>query len=67
MEEVFFLVEEMEGGYTAKGLEISIFTQAEAFEELRIMVKDAVKCHFDEKRIIRLYIVREEIIASWNT
>ena len=48
MEEVFFLVEEMEAGYTAKGLEISIFTQAEAFEELRIMVKDAVKCHFDD-------------------
>ena len=67
MEEVFFLVEEsIEGGYTAKGLGISIFTQAESLEELREMVKDAVACHFDDdkKRIIRLHIVREEIIAA---
>ena len=67
MEEVFFLVEEsIEGGYTAKGLGISIFTQAETLEELREMVKDAVACHFDDdkKRIIRLHIVREEIIAA---
>lgn len=67
MEEVFFLVEEsIEGGYTAKGLGVSIFTQAESIEELREMVKDAVICHFDDnnKRIIRLHIVREEIIAA---
>ena len=67
MEEVFFLVEEsIEGGYTAKGLGVSIFTQAESIEELREMVKDAVICHFDDKnkRIIQLYIVREEIIAA---
>ncbi|MEO6684047.1 MAG: 2-oxoisovalerate dehydrogenase E1 subunit beta [Ginsengibacter sp.] len=67
MEEVFFLVEEsIEGGYTAKGLGVSIFTQADSIEELREMVKDAVICHFDDnnKRIIRLHIVREEIIAA---
>ena len=67
MEEVFFLVEEsIEGGYTANGLGVSIFTQAESIEELREMVKDAVICHFDDnnKRIIRLHIVREEIIAA---
>ena len=67
MEEVFFLVEEfVEGGYTAKGLGVSIFTQAESLEELREMVKDAVECHFNDnkKRIIRLHIVREEIIPA---
>ena len=67
MEEVFFLVEEsLEGGYTAKALGVSIFTQAESLEELREMVKDAVECHFDDskKRIIRLHIVREEIIPA---
>jgi hypothetical protein len=67
MEEVFFLVEEsIGGGYIAKGLGVSIFTQAESLEELRRMVKDAVECHFedDKKRIIRLPIVREEIIAA---
>ena len=67
MEEVIFLVEESpEGGYTAKGLGVSIYTEAESMEELRVAVKDAVSCHFDDeqKRIIRLHIVREEIIAA---
>lgn len=59
MEEVFFLVEKsIEGGYTAKGLGVSIFTQAESLEEIREMAKDAVECYFDDnkKRIIRLHI-----------
>jgi hypothetical protein len=67
MEEVFFMVEESsEGGFIAKGLGVSIFTQAETLEELRELVKDAVHCHFDDtkKRIIRLHIVREEVIAA---
>lgn len=67
MEEVFFMVEESEeGGFIAKGLGVSIFTQAETLEELRGLVKDAVLCHFDDnkKRIIRLHIVREEVIAA---
>ncbi len=67
MEDVFFLVEEsIEGGYTAKGLGVSIFTQAETLEEIREMVKDSFECHFDDdkKRSIRLHIVREEIIAA---
>lgn len=67
MDEVFFLVEEsIDGGYTAKGPGVSIFTQAESLDELREMVKDAVGCHFDDdkKRITRLHIVREEIIAA---
>lgn len=67
MEEVIFIVEEsLEGGFTAKGLGISIFTEAESMEELRIAVKDAVLCHFDDekKRIIRLHIVKEEVIAA---
>jgi len=67
MEEVFFMVEESEeGGFIAKGLGVSIFTQAETLEELRSLVKDAVHCHFDDqkKRIIRLHIVREEVIAA---
>jgi hypothetical protein len=37
-------------------------------EELRAMVKDAVKCYFDESmevpKIIRLHFVREEILAA---
>ena len=67
MEQVIFLVEESpEGGFIAKGLGVSIFTEADSMEELRIAVKDAVNCHFDDekKRIIRLHIVREEVIAA---
>jgi hypothetical protein len=67
MEEVIFMVEEsVEGGFIAKGLGVSIYTEAESMEELRVAVKDAVLCHFDDnkKRIIRLHIVREEVIAA---
>ena len=67
MEEIFFMVEESpEGGFIAKGLGVSIFTQADTIEALRELVKDAVHCHYDDdkKRIIRLHIVREEVIAA---
>lgn len=51
MEEVFFLVEEsVDGGYTAKSIGISIFTQAESLQELRALIKDAVACHFDDNK-----------------
>jgi len=66
MEELFFLVEEAsDGGYNARALGFSIFTQGETLEELRRNVKAAVECHFDEKKtwIIRLHFVRDEILA----
>ncbi|HVU84830.1 MAG TPA: hypothetical protein VHC50_08310 [Puia sp.] len=66
MEELVFLVEESpEGGFLAKGLGISIFTEAESIE-LREMVKDAVRCHFDDQtqRLIRLHIVKEDWFAA---
>lgn len=50
MSEVVFLIEEAsEGGYTARALEHSIFTEADTLEQLREMVRDAVRCHFDDK------------------
>jgi hypothetical protein len=67
MEELVFLVEESdEGGYIAKGLGVAIFTQADTYEALKLAVIDAVHCHFedDKKRIIRLHIVKEEVIAA---
>jgi predicted RNase H-like HicB family nuclease len=52
MTEVFFVVEEaLEGGFTAKALGESIFTEAETLEELRVNVKEAVECHFDTATI----------------
>ena len=65
--EVIFLVEEApEGGYEARALGHSIYTQAETLEELREMVRDAVRCHFDEDqlpRVIRLHLVKEEVFS----
>lgn len=67
MNEIFFLVEEApEGGYMAKGLGESIFTEADSIEELHANVRDAVRCHFDEgkaPKMIRLHFVHEEVFA----
>jgi len=65
--EIIFLVEESnEGGFEAKALGYSIYTEGETMNSLKEAVKDAVKCHFEENeapRIIRLHLVRDEIIA----
>jgi hypothetical protein len=67
MNEIFFLVEEApEGGYAAKALGESIFTEAETLEELHANVRDAVRCHFDEgkaPKMLRLHFVHEEVLA----
>jgi hypothetical protein len=67
MNEIFFLVEEaIEGGYNAKAIGESIFTQGDDMNDLKANIRDAVQCHFDENnipKIIRLHLVREEIIT----
>ncbi len=53
--EVIFVVEESpEGGYEAHALGHPIFTQADSMDELREMVRGAVRCHFDADLPIRL-------------
>lgn len=68
MSEIIFVVEQApEGGYTARALGESIFTQAETVSELHTRVRDAVHCHFDEgkaPKLIRLHFVRDEVIAA---
>jgi len=68
MDELIFLVADApEGGYTARSLGVSIFTEANDLNSLREMVRDAVRCHFDEgqgPKVIRLHFVREEVIAA---
>ena len=65
---LILLIEEApEGGYIARALGHSIFTEAESMEALRTQIRDAVKCHFDEgqsPKVIRLHFVREEVIAA---
>ena len=63
---IFEVTEALEGGYDARALGHSIFTQGEDWKDLREMVKDAVLCHFEEgesPRVIRLHLVRQEAIA----
>jgi hypothetical protein len=68
MKELIFIIEESpEGGFTARALGESIFTEAETLAELRQQVRDAVRCHFDEgksPKVIRLHFVREEVLAG---
>lgn len=67
-EEIIFLVEEAaEGGFQAKALGYSIFTEGNTIEELKIMVQDAVNCHFEPSEkplLIRLHMVKDEVIAA---
>jgi len=48
VKEIVFLVEEEPtGGYNARALGQSIFTQGETKEELKENINDAISCHFD--------------------
>ncbi|OHD09489.1 MAG: 2-oxoisovalerate dehydrogenase [Spirochaetes bacterium GWB1_36_13] len=66
--EIIFIVEtDPEGGYTAKALNDSIFTEGDTLEILKENIKCALDCHFenDEEKpqIIRLHIIRDEIYS----
>jgi len=71
MREIIFQVveDEIDGGVVATGLGYPIFTQADSIEELRAMVRDAVRCHFGGGDLgpmpdaIRLHVVRDEVLA----
>ncbi|MCL5771501.1 MAG: 2-oxoisovalerate dehydrogenase [Actinobacteria bacterium] len=67
MDEIIFVVKESEeGGFEARALDYSIFTEAEDMESLKEAVKDSVICHFDKKntpKIIRLHLVKDELIT----
>jgi hypothetical protein len=66
--EIIFLVEEAdEGGFVARALGASIFTEADDLEGIRDQIRDAVECHFNEgqkPKFIRLHFVRDEIIPA---
>ncbi|MXZ45589.1 MAG: 2-oxoisovalerate dehydrogenase [Chloroflexi bacterium] len=70
MSEIIFEVQEApEGGYTARALGHAIFTEADTYEDLREMARDAVRTHFDDDDperplAIRLHLVRDELITA---
>jgi len=59
MKEIIFVVEEApEGGYTARALGASIFTEADDLTSLGEQIRDAVSCHFTEgkePKVIQLH------------
>lgn len=65
--EIVFLIEESpEGGFEARALGLSIFTEGETLDEIRENVRDAVRCHFDEglqPMVVRLHFVKDEVLA----
>ncbi len=51
MSEIIFLVETSpEGGFIARAVSESIFTEADDLEQLNEEVRDAMRCHYDEER-----------------
>lgn len=67
MNELIFIVEEsLDGGYEARSVGASIFTQADDISDLKKQIKDAVNCHFEEDKlpkIIHLHYTKDEVFA----
>jgi len=65
--EIIFLIEEsLDGGFEAKAVGYSIFTEGETENEIRKNILEAVRCHFDENEMpsyINIRFLREEQIA----
>ena len=65
-EEIVFQVRESpEGGYEARAVGYSIFTQGDDWDDLKYMMRDAVLCHFKDGEVplsIRVHLVQNEVI-----
>ena len=64
---VFAVGESPEGGFEARAFGHSIFTDADSLDELKAMIQDAVRCHFEDAerpRVIRLHLVKDEVILA---
>ncbi len=68
MSEIIFVVEDAaDGGLVAKAVGASIVTEADSMADLRNLLRDAVRCHFDQAdrpQLIRIHYVRDEVIAA---
>ncbi len=62
---IFYIEDSPEGGYEARALGYSIFTDGDTMDVVKENIRDAIKCHFEENvpKIIRLHYVRDEAIA----
>jgi len=55
---IFEVSESDEGGFAGRAIGQAIFTQADTMDELKAMVQDAVRCHFDESGAERPRVIR---------
>ena len=66
MELIFEVRDAEEGGFCARALGHSVFTQAEDWDELRANVLEAVALHFEDAplrpRLVQLHYVKDELI-----
>jgi hypothetical protein len=66
MELIFEVRDAEEGGYCARALGHSIFTEAQTWEELRANVLAAASVHFEyavvQPRLVQLHYVKDELI-----
>jgi hypothetical protein len=46
---IFSVKNSPEGGYEARALGHSIFTQAQTMDELKLNIREAVRCHFGHR------------------
>lgn len=52
----FVVTKAPDGGYDARAVGYSIFTQGEDWNDLKQMVRDAVLCHFGEDKAPRAIV-----------
>jgi predicted RNase H-like HicB family nuclease len=66
MELIFEVREAEEGGFYARALGHSIFTQGETWEELRRNVIESASLHFEDAaerpKLVQLHYVKDELI-----
>lgn len=66
MEVIFEVREAEEGGYIARALGHSIFTEADSWEQLRENVREVTTLHFEDEevrpKIIQLHFIKDELI-----
>jgi len=64
---VFNVMQEEDGGFSAKSVGEGIYTQGDTWEELREMVLDATNLYFEDQlsnapTTIRLHLLRDEVL-----
>lgn len=66
MELIFEIRDAEEGGFYARALGHSVFTEADSWDELRANVLEAVSLHFEDAaarpRLVQMHYVKDELI-----